>query len=450
MVNITDLTPPHSQEAEQAVLGGLMLDNNAWDLVADRLTEEDFFLRQHRLIFRGIRTLAASGAPFDVVTVSESMQNIEEAGGLAYLGELARNTPSVANIEHYADIVQNRAHLRGLIQLGFACSREAAAQQASAEEVQQSIEQQLFAMGQNHQLNEFSDIQKELVKLVDLIDERFNNGTEVIGVPTGLEDLDQITSGLQPTDLIILAARPSMGKTSLALNLIDPALRKCPEQSVQVYSLEMPTQQLLFRLLALLGGIDLQKLMKGQLDDDDWPRLQAAMHKLNSYGDRLVIDDTPAQTPTALRAKARRAARKYGPPALILVDYLQLMKQPGKENRANEITDISGALKALAKEMKCPVVALSQLNRDLERRPNKRPINADLRDSGAIEQDADVILFVYRDEVYHPETEYKGIAEIIVGKQRNGPTGTVRTAFIANQTRFVNLSANTDWQGARA
>lgn len=450
MVSLADLSPPHSQEAEQAVLGGLMLDNSAWDLIADRLTEEDFFQREHRLIFRGIRTLASSNAPFDVVTVSESMSDLAEAGGLAYLGELAKNIPSVANLEHYAEIVQNRAQLRRLIQLGFACSREAAAPQAQAEAVQQSIEQQLFALAQTHRVNEFSDIQKELLKLVDLIDERFNNGTEVIGVSTGLDDLDQITSGLQPADLIILAARPSMGKTSLALNLVDPALRKYPEQSVQVYSLEMPTQQLLFRLLALLGGLDLQKLMKGQLDDEDWPRLQAAMHKLNSYGDRLVIDDTPAQTPTALRAKARRAARRYGPPALILVDYLQLMKQAGKENRANEIADISGALKALAKEMGCPVVALSQLNRDLERRPNKRPINADLRDGGAIEQDADVILFVYRDEIYHPDTEHKGIAEIIVGKQRNGPTGTVRTAFIAHQTRFVNLSANTDWQGARA
>jgi replicative DNA helicase len=447
-MNHLDLSPPHSVEAEQGVLGGLLLDNNTWDLVADRLDAEDFYRRDHRLLFKTIETLASQSKPFDIVTVHDALEVPDEAGGLAYLGELAKNTPSVANIEHYAFIVRNRSQLRQLMSLGYQCSREATDPLANATDVQESIEQQLFALGEGKKASEFVNINQCLTTVVEQIDEHFNGNVTVTGVPSGLDDLDDMTSGFQEADLIILGARPSMGKTSLALNFVDTALQAMLERTVQVFSMEMPAKALLYRLMAILGHIDLGKLLKGKLDDDDWPKLTAAVSRINSYGERLVIDDSSNLTPAAIRAKSRRAARRFGHPSLILIDYLQLMRCPGQENRANEISAISQALKALAKEMNCPVVALSQLNRELERRPNKRPINADLRDSGAIEQDADVIMFVYRDEVYHAQTEHKGIAEIIIGKARNGPTGTVRTAFIPHQTRFANLSANSGWQGA--
>lgn len=447
-MNHLDLSPPYSIEAEQGVLGGLLLDNTTWDLLADRLDAVDFFRHEHRLIFQTMAALASKSIPFDVVTVLDALETPEDAGGLAYLGELAHNTPSVANIEHYASIVRNRSQLRQLMSLGYQCSREATDPQANATEVQESIEQQLFALGGGKRAAEFVNLNQCLMNVVDQIDEHFNGNVSVTGVASGIDELDALTSGFQDADLIILGARPSMGKTAFALNCVDSALQAKLERTVQVFSLEMPAKALIYRLMAILGHIDLSKLLKGKLDDEDWPKLAAAVARINSYGERLVIDDTSALTPTALRAKSRRAARRFGHPSLILVDYLQLMRCPGQENRVNEISAISQALKALAKEMNCPVIALSQLNRELERRPNKRPINADLRDSGAIEQDADLIMFIYRDEYYHPETEQPGIAEIIIGKARNGPVGTVRTAFIPHQTRFANLSANSVWQGA--
>ncbi|TVT83991.1 replicative DNA helicase [Pseudomonas sp. H3(2019)] len=448
-MSLLDLSPPHSLEAEQGVLGGLLLDNNTWDLIADQLVEEDFFRQEHRVLFKTIGTLASKAIPFDIVTVHDALSEPAAAGGLSYLAELAKNTPSVANIEHYAQIVRNRSHLRRLMSVGFQCSREAADQQAVASDVQESIEQQLFALGQDKSAAEFINLNQQLTKVIEEIDKHFNSNVTLTGLPSGLDDLDEMTTGWQPADLIILAARPSMGKTSLALNFVDAALQKEKAKTVQVYSLEMPAKALIYRLLAVLGHLDLRNLLTGALEDADWPKLTSAVSRMNGYGDRLVIDDESGLTPAALRAKARRAARKYGHPALIMVDYLQLMNCPGQENRANEISVISRALKGLAKEMDCPVIALSQLNRSLEQRQNKRPVNADLRDSGAIEQDADVIMFVYRDEVYNPQSEFKGIAELILGKQRNGPTGSVRTAFIPSQTRFANLSAST-WQGAYA
>ncbi|NVZ63659.1 replicative DNA helicase [Pseudomonas gingeri] len=447
-MNHLDLSPPYSIEAEQGVLGGLLLDNNTWDLVADRLLPEDFFQHGHRVLFRAMATLSSKSVPFDVVTVHDALETPSEVGGLPYLVELAKNIPSVANIEHYAHIVRNRSQLRQLMSVGFQCSREATNPQADATEVQESIEQQLFALGEGKNSSDFVNVNQCLNTVVEQIDEHFNGNVTVTGVPSGLDDLDEMTSGFQEADLIIVGARPSMGKTSLALNFVDTALHKKPDRTVQVFSLEMPAKALLYRLMAVLGHLDLGKLLKGKLDDEDWPKLTFAVGRINDYGERLVIDDSSGLTPAALRAKSRRAARRFGHPSLILVDYLQLMRCPGQENRANEIGAISQSLKALAKEMNCPVIALSQLNRELERRPNKRPINADLRDGGAIEQDADVILFVYRDEVYHPQTEFKGIAELIIGKARNGPTGTVRTAFIPHQTRFANLSASSGWQGA--
>ena len=447
-MNHLDLSAPYSVEAEQGVLGGLLLDNNTWDLVADKLEASDFFRQEHRVLFQAMAKLAGKSIPFDVVTVNDALEVPAETGGLAYLGELAKNIPSVANIEHYAHIVRNRSQLRRLMSLGFQCSREATDPQANAVEVQESIEQQLFALGENVSSSDFININQCLMSVVDQIDENFNGNISVTGVPSGLSDLDELTSGFQEADLIILGARPSMGKTSLALNFVDAALQARHERTVQVFSLEMPAKALLYRLMAILGQLDLGRLLKGRLEEDDWPKLTAAVNRINQYGERLVIDDSAGLTPAALRAKARRAARRYGHPALIMVDYLQLMICPNQENRANEISAITRALKALAKEMNCPVIALSQLNRVPEQRSNKRPINADLRDSGAIEQDADLILFIYRDEVYHPQTEFKGIAELIIGKHRNGPIGTVNTAFIPHQTRFANLGAST-WQGER-
>jgi replicative DNA helicase len=448
-VNLTDLVPPHSVEAEQGVLGGLLLDNSAWDLIADTVSAPDFFKREHRLIFQAIQSLAAANQGFDVVTVSDSMAEVPEAGGLGYLSELAKNTPSVANISVYAAIVRERSHLRQLILLGHECSRGATAAQAKSVEVQEEFEQKLFALGQGHAPNSFIDVNETLMKVLEQVDFNFNHGNGVTGVPSGLVDLDQKTGGFQDADLVIVAARPSMGKTSFALNIVDAVLAQDPANSVQIYSLEMPAQALMYRMIAILGQLDVARLMRGQLEDDDWAKLTAGVARINQYGERLVIDDSSALTPTALRARVRRAARRYGKPRLIMVDYLQLMQCPGKENRNLEIGAISAGLKAVAKEFNCPVIALSQLNRSLENRPNKRPHNGDLRESGALEQDADLTLFIYRDEVYHSDSEDQGIAELIIGKHRNGPVGTVRTAFIPAQTRFVNLEAR-DRQGASA
>ncbi len=441
-----DLSPPHSIEAEQSVLGGLMLDNEAWDLIGDLLQADDFFRAEHKEIFRTIQQLSERNSPFDVVTIFEAIPVPEAVGGLGYLGELAKNIPSVANIKAYADIVRNRAHLRRLMSLCFQGTREAADQGADATEVQDLIEQKLFALSEGRVVSEFADMSSALLSVVDKIDRHFNGNVSVTGVPTGIEDLDQMTRGLQPADLVIVGARPSMGKTSFCLSTVDAALTNTPDEIVVIFSMEMPTEALIYRMLAILGHIDLGRLLSGRLQDEDWPKLSAAVHRLNAYGNRLIIDDSSNLTPSAMRAKIRRASRRFGKPSLIMADYLQLMRSPGQENRANEISEISRSLKGIAKEFDCPFMALSQLNRDLERRPNKRPVNADLRDSGAIEQDADLIIFVYRDEVYNKDSEFKGIAELIVGKHRNGPVGHVRAAFIAHQARFANLTAD-HWQG---
>ncbi len=446
-MNLLEVVPPHSIEAEQGVLGGLMLDNQTWDLLADVLVPEDFYRREHRLIFQSIQTLASSNAPFDVVTVAEALESPEEAGGLAYLSELAKNIPSVANISAYVNIVRERAHLRSLIRLGHECSRSASEANARSHDVQEAFEQKLFALGEGRLPSTFVDVNETLMHVLEQVDFHFNHGNGVTGVPSGLVDLDQKTGGFQDADLVIVAARPSMGKTSLALNIVDAVLQQNTVNTVQIYSLEMPAQALMYRMLAILGQLDVSRLMRGQMEDEDWVRLTAAVARIKSYRDRLIIDDSSGLTPTTLRARARRAARRFGKPCLIMVDYLQLMRCPGHENRNLEIAAISAGLKALAKEFDCPVLALSQLNRALENRPNKRPHNGDLRESGALEQDADLTLFIYRDEAYNPETLDQGIAELIIGKHRNGATGVVRTGFVAAHTRFVNLEAK-DRQGA--
>ncbi|WJW74787.1 replicative DNA helicase [Thiohalobacter sp. IOR34] len=434
--------PPHSIPAEQAVLGGLMLDNEAWDQIADRVAEEDFYRRDHRLIFRAIRRLAEEGRPFDVVTLSETLDNehrLDDAGGLAYLGELAHNTPSAANIAAYADIVREHSVLRQLVRVGTDIAN-AAYMPAGRKpgELLDYAEQQVFRIAEQGKQGKqgFTPIKELLTRTVDRIDHLFQLDNPITGIPTGFNDFDEMTAGLQPSDLVIVAGRPSMGKTTFAMNIAEHAAIK-NKTVTAVFSMEMPGEQLAMRLMSSLGRIDQHKVRTGKLDDDDWPRLTSAVSILAEAP--LFIDDTPALTPTELRARARRLKREHDL-GLIIIDYLQLMQAPGAgDNRTAEISEISRGLKALAKELHVPVVALSQLNRSLEQRPNKRPVMSDLRESGAIEQDADMIVFIYRDEVYNEDSPDKGTAEIIIGKQRNGPIGMRRLTFLGQYTRFENF-----------
>jgi replicative DNA helicase len=436
--------PPHSLQAEQSVLGGLLLDNEAWDQIADLVTEEDFYRRDHRLIYRAIGGLLDQGEPCDVVTLSEWLENqrkLDDVGGLAYLSVLANDTPSAANIRAYAQIVRESSVLRQLASVGTEIASSAYAPEGRrSPELLDHAEQLVFriADGGNNRGSGFQNIKDLLGKAVDRIDMLFHQDSPLTGVSTGFTDLDDMTAGLQPSDLIIVAGRPSMGKTTFAMNVAENAAIK-HKVATAVFSMEMPGDQLAMRMMSSLGRIDQHKVRTGKLDDDDWPRLTSAVSILAEAP--LFIDDTPALSPSELRARARRLKREHGL-GLIVIDYLQLMQVPGGgENRTNEISEISRNLKALAKEMAVPVIALSQLNRSLEQRPNKRPVMSDLRESGAIEQDADVIIFIYRDEVYNEDSPDKGTAEIIIGKQRNGPIGMRRLTFLGQHTRFENFTA---------
>lgn len=437
--------PPHSIEAEQAVLGGLMLENSAWDQVADVITEDDFYRRDHRLIFRAVTELSARSTPFDVITLTEQLAGINElenAGGLSYLGGLAKNTPTAANIKAYATIVRERSILRQLIRTGTEIANNAFNPEGrDSAELLDHCEKLVFEIAERGARGKrgFVSIKDLLVKAVDRIETLFQLDNPITGIPTGFNDFDEMTSGLQKSDLVIVAGRPSMGKTTFAMNLAEHAAIKTG-LPVAVFSMEMPGEQLAMRMMSSLGRIDQHRLRTGRLDDDDWPRVTSAIGMLAEAP--LYIDDTPAMTPTDLRARARRLAREHGL-GMIVIDYLQLMQVPGnKENRATEISEISRSLKSLAKELHVPVVALSQLNRSLEQRPNKRPVMSDLRESGAIEQDADLIVFIYRDEVYNEDSADKGTAEIIIAKQRNGPIGTTRLTFLGQYTRFENFIPN--------
>jgi replicative DNA helicase len=440
--------PPHSIEAEQSVLGGLMIDNESWDRVADVVGEEDFYRRDHRLIFRAIRHLAEEAHPFDVVTLAEWLDKqgeLDAAGGISYLGTLVNNTPSAANIKSYAAIVRERSVLRQLIQVAGTIADSAYSPEGrKIEELLDEAEKHVFQIADQGARGRkgFTGIKDLLVKAVDRIDYLFHQENAITGVSTGFDDFDDKTSGLQRSDLVIIAGRPSMGKTTFAMNIAENAAIKY-KVPVAVFSMEMPGEQLAMRMMSSLGRIDQHKVRTGKLEDDDWPRLTSAVGILSEAP--LYIDDTPGLTPTELRARARRLAREHGL-GLIVIDYLQLMQATGgaKENRATEISEISRNLKSLAKELNVPVIALSQLNRSLEQRPNKRPVMSDLRESGAIEQDADLIVFIYRDEVYNEDSPDKGTAEIIIGKQRNGPIGTTRLAFLGQYTRFENL-AHSSW-----
>ena len=448
--------PPHSIEAEQAVLGGLMLDNAAWELVADQVRSEDFYRREHALIFRAIGELSSRNDPVDVVTVSEWLAHqklLDEAGGFSYLAEMAGSTPSASNIRTYAGIVRERSVLRQLIHTATEIGNSAFHPEGrDCSEVIDHAERLVFAIAEQGRRNQqnFRPVKDLLVDVADRIDKLYHHTGAYTGIPTGFSDFDDKTSGLQDTDVIIVAGRPSMGKTSFAMNIAEHAAIKS-RVPVAIFSMEMQAEQLVMRMLSSLGRIDQNRVRTGKLSDEDWPRLTSAMSLLSEAP--LYIDDTPALSPTDLRARARRIDRELQRThgrglGLIVIDYLQLMQVPGmKENRTTEISEISRSLKALAKELSVPLIALSQLNRSLEQRPNKRPVMSDLRESGAIEQDADLIAFIYRDEVYHEDSPDKGTAEIIIGKQRNGPIGTVRVTFLGQYTRFENHIADSYREG---
>jgi replicative DNA helicase len=438
--------PPNSNEAEQSVLGGLLLDNLAWDRAGDLLTDSDFYRHEHRLIFAAIGALVNASKPADVITVFEHLQNMGRAndcGGLAYLNALAQSVPSAANMRRYAEIVRERAILRKLI----AASDEIATtafntQGRQVSQILDEAEGRIFKIGEEGSRNSqgFQGIDKLVTALIDRVNELAENGAEeVTGVRTGFFELDRMTAGLQSGDLIVLAARPSMGKTAFALNIAEHVAVK-EELPVLVFSMEMGAAQLALRMVGSLGRIDQQHLRTGALRNDEWERLAEAVDRLGRV--QMFIDETPALNSAELRARARRMARQFGKLGLIVVDYLQLMSgnSSSEENRATEIGEISRGLKALAKELQCPVIALSQLNRSVESRTDKRPMMSDLRESGAIEQDADVIMFIYRDEYYNKDSKEPGVAEIIIGKQRNGPVGTLKLTFLKPLTRFDNLA----------
>ncbi|WP_297325033.1 replicative DNA helicase [Nitrosomonas sp.] len=439
-------TPPHSIESEQSVLGGLMLDNNAWEKVADIITDSDFYRQDHRLIYHHICKLIEQNKPADVVTIAESLEisaELQTVGGLAYIGTIVQNTPSAANIKRYAEIVRERSIMRNLAQVGVQITDSAYNPAGrSAANLLDEAEAKVFEIAEEGARGKegFMDIQPLLKQVVERIELLYSqdNPSNVTGIASGFHDLDQKTSGFQPGDLIIVAGRPSMGKTAFSLNIAEHVALEL-HKPVAVFSMEMGGAQLAMRMLGSVGKLDQHKVRTGRLDDQDWPRLTHALGKLNEAP--IFIDESAALNALELRARARRLYRQHGELGLIVVDYLQLMSSSSQgENRATEISEISRALKGLAKELKVPVIALSQLNRSLEQRPNKRPVMSDLRESGAIEQDADVILFIYRDEVYNPDSPDKGIAEIIIGKQRNGPIGKVDLTFLGEYTRFESYA----------
>lgn len=453
---------PHSIEAEQAVLGGLILDNGRFDAVAEAVGLNDFYRDSHGRIFELIGKLVDTGAPVDVITLAEELERhgeLEQVGGLAYLTELHDNTPSAANVVAYARIIRERATLRSLIAAAGEISRSSFSPAGlDSDDLLQMAERKVAEIAEDRpKEGGFLGVNELLKVSVEKIDQRFRSDGNITGLSTGLEELDQRTSGWQPGEMIVLAARPSMGKTALALNFIESAIMTSSRPAL-VFSMEMPADSLVMRMLSSIGRIDAGKLRDGSLTEEDWPKLSAAVAKMKDKP--LFIDDTPGLTPQEVRARTKRVVRGHqikvqeqnphmsqedietnSNPSLIMLDYLQLMTVAGKsEGRTQEISEISRSLKALAKEYECPVIALSQLNRGVEQRPNKRPMNSDLRESGAIEQDADVILFIYRDEYYNEDSPDKGVAELIVGKQRNGEVGTSRAAFVGKYTRFENLA----------
>ena len=443
--------PPHSIEAEQAVLGGIMLNNAHWENVIEHVIADDFYTAAHRLIFQEMETLTRQSSPVDLITLDQALKNkvvIQDVGGFAYLAELSKNTPSAANIIAYADIVREKAGLRELIGVGNNIAQRAYAPKGKdIKEILDEAEREVFHIAEKRTSsnegpkNVIDILEQTISKIEQLSQNKNHNG--VTGVTTGFKDLDKKTAGLQRSDLIIVAARPSMGKTTFAMNLCENAAL-ASDKPVLVFSLEMPADQIMMRTLASLSRVDQTKIRTGQItDDEEWARISSTMAILTNKPN-IYIDDSAGLTPTELRSRARRVYRENGGLSMIMVDYLQLMRAPGfADNRTLEIAEISRSLKALAKELEVPVVALSQLNRSLEQRSDKRPVNSDLRESGSIEQDADLIMFIYRDEVYHETNdENRNVAEIIIGKQRNGPIGRVRLTFQGQYSRFDNYAGS--------
>lgn len=433
--------PPNSLEAEQSLLGGLMLDALAWDKVADVVVADDFYRPDHRLIFAAIANLIEAGSPCDVVTISEHLDGhgeLDNAGGLEYLATLANETAGAANARAYAKILRERATLRALISAGNEIAGSAFTTDGrSAAEVLENAEKMVFDIAEkgNRGRKGFKSLKQILPAAVDRIDLLHQSDGEITGISTGYTEFDKMTAGLQPGDLVIIAGRPSMGKTTLAVNIAENAAigSKVP---TAIFSMEMPAQQLAFRMISSLGRVDQTHLRTGNFPDEDWSRINTAVQLMSEAP--IYIDDTPGLAPSEIRARARRLQREHGL-GLIVVDYLQLMQVHGStENRATEISEISRGLKALAKEMECPVIALSQLNRGVEQRTDKRPVMSDLRESGAIEQDADLIIFIYREEVYNQDTPRKGMADIVIAKQRNGPIGDFPLTFVGRYTKFEN------------
>jgi replicative DNA helicase len=438
--------PPHSIEAEQSVLGGLMLDHKSWDKIADVISERDFYRKDHRLIFSAIAALAEGANPCDVVTVSEHLDNrgeLDQAGGLEYLATLANETPGAANARSYAKILRERSMLRSLISAGNEISGAAFTTDGrTASEIVDEAERLVFEIAESGSRGRsgFKALKHILPEAVDRIDVLHQSDGDITGIPSGFNEFDKLTAGLQPGELIIVAGRPSMGKTTLAINIAENAAigSKVP---TAIFSMEMPSQQLAFRMISSLGRVDQTHLRTGNFPDEDWSRINTAVQLMSEAP--IFIDDTPGLSPTEIRARARRLQREHGL-GLIVVDYLQLMAVPGnKENRATEISEISRNLKALSKELSLPIIALSQLNRSVEQRTDKRPVMSDLRESGAIEQDADLILFIYREEVYNKDTPRKGIADISIAKQRNGPIGDFPLTFVGRYTKFENWVPDT-------
>ncbi len=442
--------PPHSVEAEQSVIGGLLLENEALDKVADILSPNDFYRHDHKTIYLHIAKLVERNKPADIVTVAESLENnaeLSEVGGLAYLATLAQSTPTAANIRRYAEIVHERAVMRQLVTVGSGIAESAYVPNGrDAQQLLDEAEAKIFqiAEGGRKTSEGFTDIKVLLPQVADRIDMLFSrdNPSDVTGIPTGFADLDSMTSGLQPGDLVIVAGRPSMGKTAFAINIAENVALETG-LPVAIFSMEMPSTQLAMRMIGSVGRLDQHRMRTGRLEDEDWEKLTTALGKLNEAP--VFIDEGSGLSSFDVRARARRLHRQCGKLGLIVLDYLQLMTAPAgrqQENRATEISEISRSLKALAKELNVPLIAISQLNRSVDQRPDKRPVMSDLRESGAIEQDADIIMFVYRDEYYHPDSQDKGTAEIIIAKQRNGPIGRVRLTFMGQHTRFENFAGN--------
>ncbi|MCX7269336.1 MAG: replicative DNA helicase [Betaproteobacteria bacterium] len=438
--------PPHSLEAESSVIGGLLLDNTAWDKIGDVLIDADFYRYEHRLVFSSVSTLINANRAADVITVFEHLQTqgkADEIGGLAYLNSLAQYVPSSANIRRYAEIVRERSILRKLISVSDEIATSAMSTKGKPVPlILDEAEQKIFNIGEEgaRMRQGFQSMGNLVVQLLDRVEEMSQNPNDITGVPTGFFDLDRMTSGMQAGDLIVLAARPSMGKTALAINIAENVALK-EGLPVAVFSMEMGASQLAIRIVGSIGRIDQTRLRTGKLLDEEWPRLTEAVERLRNVS--LSIDETPGLTPSELRANARRLARSCGKLGLVVVDYLQLMTGSSGsdgDNRATELGEISRGLKMLAKELQCPVIALSQLNRGVEQRTDKRPMMSDLRESGAIEQDADVIMFIYRDDYYNKDSKEPGVAEIIIGKQRNGPTGTVKLTFLKPITKFESYA----------